>query len=169
MPKPLPEDYPLFFEGYINQVDTDNLKESVTQISHPLTYFFLNLPEEKADYAYAPQKWTLKDVLQHIIDTERIMQYRLLRIARNDTTPLPGFNENEYAQNASANERTFISLKEELKALRKSTDLLIGSLSDEQLAHSGISSDKRITANAIAYILLGHLMHHKNIIEERYL
>lgn len=169
MPKPLPEDYPSFFAGYINQVETDDLKASITQISHPLTYFFLNLPEEKADYAYAPNKWSLKDVLQHIIDTERIMQYRLLRIARNDATPLPGFDENEYAQNAKAMNRTFVSLKEELKALRKSTDLLIGSLTDEQFMHSGITSDKRITANAIAYILLGHLMHHKKVIEERYL
>lgn len=169
MPKPLQGDYPSFFEGYINQLDTDNLKDSITQISQPLTYFFLSLPEEKADYAYAPHKWTLKDVLQHIIDTERIMQYRLLRIGRNDSTPLPGFDENEYAKNANASSRTFASLKEELKALRKSTDLLIGSLSNEQLSYSGIASDKKITANAIAYILLGHLMHHKKVIEERYL
>lgn len=169
MPKPLPEDYPSFFEGYISQVETENIKESLTQISHPLTYFFFNLPEEKADYAYALQKWTLKDVLQHIIDTERIMQYRLLRIARNDSTPLPGFDENEYAQNANASSRTFVSLKEELKALRKSTDLLIGSLSNEQLSYTGTASDKKITANAIAYILFGHLLHHKKVIEERYL
>jgi hypothetical protein len=169
MPKPLSGDYPSFFEGYINQLDIDNIKESITQISHPLTYFYLNLPEEKADYAYAPQKWTLKDVMQHVIDTERIMQYRLLRIARNDATPLPGFDENAYANNANASNRTLISLKEELKALRKSTDLLIGSLTEEQLTYSGIASDKKITANAIAFILFGHLMHHKKVIEERYL
>jgi hypothetical protein len=108
-------------------------------------------------------------MLQHIIDTERIMQYRLLRIARNDTTPLPGFDENFYAKNANASSRTFISLKEELKALRKSTDLLILSLSDDQFANEGMTSNQKITANAIAYILFGHLMHHKKIIEERYL
>jgi hypothetical protein len=168
MPKPLPGDYPSFFDGYINQIEFSNIKDALNQISHPLTYFYLNLPEEKADYAYAAEKWTLKDMLQHIIDTERIMQYRLLRIARNDTTPLPGFDENVFAKNANAGARTFISLKEELKALRKSTDLLVLSLSDDQLANEGITSNQKITANAIAYILLGHLMHHKKIIEERY-
>ena len=169
MPKPLPGDYPSFFEGYIHQIEFSNIKDALNQISHPLTYFYLNLPEEKGDYAYATEKWTLKDMLQHIIDTERIMQYRLLRIARNDTTPLPGFDENDYAKNAIASTRTFISLKEELKALRKSTDLLVLSLSDDQLANEGIASNQRITANAIAYIIFGHLMHHKKVIEERYL
>jgi hypothetical protein len=97
------------------------------------------------------------------------MQYRLLRVARNDSTPLPGFDENLYAQAAQANERTFIALKEEFKALRKSTDLLISSLTENQLMNSGIASDKKVTANAIAFILFGHLLHHKKIIEERYL
>ena len=104
-----------------------------------------------------------------MIDTERIMQYRLLRVSRNDSTPLPGFDENLYAQNAKANTRSFVDLKEELKALRKSTDLLVSSLSENQLSNSGIASDKKITANAIAFILFGHLLHHKKIIEERYL
>ncbi|WP_439505903.1 DinB family protein [Sediminibacterium sp.] len=169
MPKPSPEDYPPFFEGYINQIEHNNIREAVNHISHPLTYFFLNLPDDKGDYAYARDKWTLKDMLQHIIDTERIMQYRLLRIARKDITPLPGFDENFFALQANASARTFISLKEELKALRKSTDLLLLSLTDEQLANEGITSNHKMTANAIAYILFGHLMHHKKIVEERYL
>lgn len=169
MPKPLSGEYPAYFEGYINQVQVTDIQEAVKLLSYPLTYFFLNIPDEKGDYAYAEGKWTLKDLLQHVIDTERIMQYRLLRIARNDATPLPGFDENIYAQNALANGRTFIALKEELKALRKSTDLLISSLTEDQLLNSGIASDKKVTANAIAFILFGHLLHHKKIIEERYL
>ena len=146
-----------------------DFQEAVKLLSYPLTYFFLNLPDEKGDYAYAEGKWTIKDLIQHIIDTERIMQYRLLRVARNDSTPLPGFDENLYAQAAQANERTFIALKEEFKALRKSTDLLVSSLTENQLMNSGIASDKKVTANAIAFILFGHLLHHKKIIEERYL
>ncbi len=169
MPKPQSGEYPAFFEGYINQVDQSDIQEAVKQLAHPLTYFFLNLPDEKGDYAYTEGKWTLKDLLQHVIDTERIMQYRLLRIARNDQTPLPGFDENKYAENAMANRRSFVALKEEFKALRKSTDLLIGSLTEEQLLNSGIASDKKVTANALAYIVFGHLLHHKKIIEERYL
>lgn len=169
MPKPLTGDYPAYFEGYINQVEVTDIQDAVKLLSHPLTYFFLNLPDEKGDYAYAEGKWTLKDLFQHMIDTERIMQYRLLRVARNDSTPLPGFDENLYAQNAKANTRSFLDLKEELKALRKSTDLLVSSLSENQLSNSGIASDKKITANAIAFILFGHLLHHKKIIEARYL
>ena len=169
MPKTLSGDYPAYFEGYINQVEVTDIQEAVKLLSYPLTYFFLNLPDEKGDYAYAEGKWTIKDLIQHIIDTERIMQYRLLRVARNDSTPLPGFDENLYAQAAQANERTFIALKEEFKALRKSTDLLVSSLTENQLMNSGIASDKKVTANAIAFILFGHLLHHKKIIEERYL
>lgn len=169
MAKPQSGDYPPYFNGYIQKVEQDNVQELVNNLSYPLTYFFLNLADEKADYRYAADKWTLKDMLQHIIDTERIMQYRLLRIARNDQTPLPGFNENEYAASAEANNRTFIELKEEFKALRKSTDLLLKSLSEKQLQHTGNASNHPVTANAIAFIIFGHLLHHKQIIEERYL
>ena len=169
MEKPLPGDYPSYFNGYIQKVEQENVPDLVNTLSHPLTYFFLNLPEEKAMYRYASDKWTLKDMLQHIIDTERIMQYRLLRIARNDKTPLPGFDENQYAVSADANKRSFVELKEEFKALRKSTDLLLKSLTECQLQQTGNASNHPITANAIAFIIFGHLLHHKHIIEERYL
>ena len=169
MAKPKQGDYGAFYEGYISKVDANNLQEAVTTYSHPLSYFYVNLPEEKANYQYAPEKWTLKDLLQHVIDTERIMQYRLLRIGRNDSTPLPGFEENDYAISANASSRSFVSLKEEFIALRKSTDLLIQSFNEEQLSNIGKASGNNITANAVGYIIFGHMMHHKQIIEERYL
>ena len=169
MAQPNKEDYGAFFEGYVSKVIAKNLHEAVNIFSKPLTSFFVNLPDEKADYSYAPNKWSLKDLLQHTIDTERIMSYRLLRIARNDQTPLPGFEENNYAVNAKAKNRTFDSLKNELQALRKSTDLLIASLTEEQLNNAGTVSGLKTTANAIGYIIFGHLLHHKKIIEERYL
>lgn len=169
MAQPNKEDYGAFYEGYVSKVSAKNLQEAVTIYSQTLTSFFVNLPNEKADYRYAPNKWSLKDLFQHLIDTERIMSYRLLRIARNDQTPLPGFEENDYATNAKAFERTFESLKMELLALRKSTDLLIASLTEEQLDNAGTASGQRATANAIGYIIFGHLLHHKKVIEERYL
>ena len=169
MAKPQSGEYPSYFNGYIQKVEQDSVQELVNTLSHPLTYFFLNLPDDRADFRYAEDKWTLKDMLQHIIDTERIMQYRLLRIARNDQTPLPGFDENQYAASAEANNRTFIELKEEFKALRKSTDLLLKSLKEIQLKQIGNASNHPVTANAIAFIIFGHLLHHKQIIEERYL
>jgi len=168
MAQPNKEDYGAFYEGYVSRVIAKNLHEAVNTYSQPLTFFFINLPDEKADYSYASNKWSLKDLLQHIIDTERIMSYRVLRIARNDQTPLPGFEENDYAVNAKAGNRTFDSLKNELQALRKSTDLLIASLTEEQLNNEGTASGQRATANAIGYIIFGHLLHHKKIIEERY-
>ncbi|MBX9734376.1 MAG: DinB family protein [Chitinophagaceae bacterium] len=167
--KPQTNDYPAYFGRYINLVDANDLQTAVTTYSRPLTYFFVNLPEEKADYAYAPGKWTIKDLLQHIIDTERIMSYRLLCIARGEQTALPGFEEDAYASAAHASKRSFTSLKEEFIALRKSTDLLIQSLTEEQLNNTGTASNKPTTANAIGYIIFGHIMHHKNIVEERYL
>ena len=169
MAKPQSGDYGKFYENYVNKVEVDSLKEAITKYAHPLTYFFTNLPEEKGDFKYAPEKWSLKDLLQHMIDTERIMSYRMLRIARNDLTALPGFEENEYAENAGASQRSFVSLKEELIALRKSTDLMIQSFTEEQLNNSGTASNQRVTANAIGYIIFGHLMHHKQVVEERYL
>ncbi len=169
MAQPTKEDYGAFYEGYVSKVIAKNLYEAVDIYSQTLTSFFVDLPNEKADYSYAPNKWSLKDLLQHIIDTERIMSYRLLRIARNDQTPLPGFEENDYAINANAGIRTFDSLKKELQAIRQSTDLLIASLTEEQLNNAGTASGQRATANAVGFIIFGHLLHHKKIIEERYL
>ncbi len=169
MSKPLQSDYPPFFNGYIEQVHSEDLAEATQKYASSLIAFYTGLPETKADYAYAPGKWTVKDLLQHVIDTERVMSYRLLRIARNDQTPLASFDENFFAENAHAGARSLASLQEEFTALRKSTDHLIASLSESQLANDGISSSNRITANALGYIIFGHMLHHKKVLEERYL
>ena len=169
MSRPKPTDFPEYFARYISRVDTDTLAEAVTKYSADIEKFYTGLPETKAGYAYAPGKWTLKEVLQHIIDTERVMSYRLMRIARNDKTPLPSFDENSFSEFSRANERGFDELKEEFKAVRKASDLLIGSLNEEQLSRTGTASNLPVTANAVGYIVLGHLLHHKAITEERYL
>jgi hypothetical protein len=169
MPKPIATDFPAYFSRYISKADANSLAEAVTIYAKSLLHFYTGLPEAKADYAYAPGKWTVKEVVQHVIDAERIFSYRVLRIGRKDTTPLPSFDENSYAENSLANNRSLASLKEEFVAVRKSTDLLINSLSEEQLAQEGVSSNLPITANAIGYIVFGHLLHHKEVLEERYL
>ena len=169
MPKPNAADFPAYFSRYISKANADSLAEAVTLYAKPLLDFYTSLPEVKADYAYAPGKWTIKEVLQHVIDAERVFSYRVMCIARKDKTPLPSFDENSYAENSLAGNRSLASLKEELIAVRKSTDLLINSLSEEQLATQGTSSNLPITANAIGYIVFGHLLHHKEVLEERYL
>ena len=169
MPRPQATDFPPFYETYISKVDAGSLSEAVIRYAESIHSFYTNLPEEKADYRYAPDKWTLKELLQHVVDTERIMSYRLLRIARKDKTPLPSFDENTYAENSLAGNRSFSSIKEEFAALRKSTDLLIQSLTEEQLSEQGIASNKPVTANAVGYIIMGHMLHHKQVVVERYL
>ena len=169
MPRPLAAEFPEYFARYINRVDTDSLHEAVKMYSAPLEKFYKDLPESKADHRYAEGKWTLKELLQHIVDTERVMAYRILRIARKDKTPLASFDENSFARHANAAARSFDSIKEEFVATRKATDLLIRSLNEEQLSESGIASNLPVTANAVGYIVFGHMLHHQKLIEERYL
>lgn len=169
MSRPQAGDFPTYFQGYIGKVEAESAGTLPQQYGKALEAFYIGLPDAKADYAYAPGKWTLKDLLQHIVDTERIMSYRLLRISRKDETPLASFDENSYAENANTTNRSFASIKEEFLAVRKATDLLLQSLQPEQLAHAGVASGNRMTANSLAYIIFGHMLHHKSIIEERYL
>ena len=169
MSRPQASDFPTYFARYIAQVDADSLSAAAETYAKPLEEFYTHLPEAKAEYRYAPGKWTVKELLQHIVDTERIMSYRLLRISRGDKTPLASFDEDSYASASNANARSFDSIKEEFIAVRKATDLLMASLSEEQLSSEGVASNLPVTANAVGYIVFGHMLHHKGVIEERYL
>ena len=169
MPRPQATDFPTYFARYIARVDADSLSAAVKTYAKPLEEFYTHLPEAKAEYRYAPGKWTVKELLQHVVDTERIMTYRLLRISRGDKTPLASFDEDSYAAASNANARNFDSIKEEFIVLRKATDLLIASLSEEQLSAEGVASNLPVKANAVGYIIFGHMLHHKAVIEEKYL
>jgi uncharacterized damage-inducible protein DinB len=131
--------------------------------------FISNIPIEKLEYRYAEGKWTIKDLLLHLIDAERIFAYRALRIGRGDKTPLAGFEENGYVINANANSRSEESLLKEFELVRKSTLELFKNFTDEQLAYLGTSSDSIISVRAIGFIISGHQNHHIKIIQERYL
>ena len=169
MSKPIESTFPAYFKKYIDQVDEDILKEAFKSQQETIDTFFDAIPEEKTNAGYAPGKWSLKELLQHVIDTERIFNYRSLAFARKETASLPGFEENDYAANSNANERSWKSLCEELKVIRKSTELLFNSFSDEALQSSGLANNKPTTVLAMGFITIGHLYHHKNIVEERYL
>jgi uncharacterized damage-inducible protein DinB len=168
MARPAATDFPDYFTGYISKVNTDNVPEAVKTYSATLNDFYTGLPEAKADHAYAEGKWTVKEMLQHIIDAERVFAYRVMCIARKDKTSLPSFDENTYAANALAGKRSLADLKEEFVAVRKSTDLLLLSLSEEQFDELGTSNNRPATAKAIAYVIFGHMLHHKDILEQRY-
>lgn len=127
------------------------------------------MPIEKQNYRYAEGKWTPKDILLHLVDAERIFAYRALRIARNDKTALPGFEENDYVIEAKAEERSMSSLLEEYSEVRKATISLFLNFGEEVLKRLGEASNCSVSVRAIGYIILGHEKHHVDVIFERYL
>ncbi len=131
--------------------------------------FYQNIPSEKLDHAYAEGKWTPKDILLHIIDTERVFVYRAMRIARQDKTEMVGFEQDDYVDAGKANNRTINSLIEEYKAVRNATIVLFDSFSDEELKSIGKANVSPVSVRAIGYIITGHENHHNNVIRERYL
>ena len=161
--------YPEYFKPYINLVKEKDLTEAFANQQTLVDNYFDTIDEEKSCFAYAPGKWTLKELLQHMIDAERIFCYRALAFARKETVSLPGFDEDTYAANSAANNRSWKSLCEEYKAVRKAMVLLFDNLSNDMLYSTGVASNKPVSVIAIGFITIGHLYHHKNIIEERYL
>jgi hypothetical protein len=162
-------EYSEFIATYIKALDDVNLFEELEISLHDFIRFVQNIPMDKFDYRYAEGKWTIKDIIQHCIDTERILAYRALRISRNDQTPLPGFEENDYVENTHATTRSIQELLTEFSAVRHSSLLLFKSFSAEQLTRMGIASNHPISVRAIGFIIIGHLKHHQKVFQERYL
>lgn len=159
---------PEYFDRYINLVGDYDVTDA-------LKYYdadWLKRERESlvllGDSVYAPGKWTTKDILQHLIDTERIFAYRALSFARGDSTILPGFEEDSYAANAHTNLRTLDDLFDEMQLVRNSTIAMYNHFTDEMMMREGTSSKKRISVLAIGFIIAGHAIHHRNIIKERY-
>lgn len=158
-----------FYANYIEKAKNFNIPSDYESQMNYCIDFFKSIPLEKLDYQYENGKWTPKDILLHIIDCERIFACRALRIARNDKTPLPGFEENDYAIEANAFKRTLESLIDEYKTVRLASKSLFDTFDSDQFKAIGVASDKNISVRAIGYIILGHELHHIKIIEERYL
>jgi hypothetical protein len=169
MSKPVEGSYPAFFQNYIKLVPQDDLAEVFAAQQHLIDQFFADIPEEKTNYGYAPGKWSLKVLLQHIIDAERVFNYRALCIARGEQQSLPGFEEDDYAASSKATLRGWHELVEELKIVRQATVLLFKSFPPNSLDNVGLANGKTITVNALGYITAGHVYHHVNIVKERYL
>lgn len=169
MLKPIEGSYPVYFSNYIKHVQEDNLLDAFAKQAPIITEFFESLAPEKADFAYAPGKWTLKELLQHTIDTERIFAYRSLCIARKETQSLPGYDENVYVDNSYANNRNWADMIKEFKLVRQTTEILFQSFNDNVYNHVGLSSNNPVTVNALGFIIVGHVYHHINVIKERYL
>ncbi|MBC7946807.1 MAG: DinB family protein [Chitinophagaceae bacterium] len=160
---------PQFYHNYISQVPQDDLMKAFSTETPAFVGFMESVPAEKHDYRYAPGKWTIREVIQHIIDAERIFAYRALRFARKDATPLPGFDENTFADNAKADRREWNDLVEEFKVVRAASQYLFASFDEEQMEASGTSNNNSIYVRAVGFILVGHCNHHMRVIRERYL
>ncbi|MDB9723740.1 DinB family protein [Polaribacter sp.] len=164
-------EYAPYFEQYIKLISKDgkSILENLQSSQDAFDQLLKNVPAEKHGFSYAKGKWTLKEVIQHIIDTERVFCYRALCFARNDKTVLPGYNQNVFVENDTANTRDYCELLAEMAVLRKSTIQLYQSFSEEALVRVGTASDTEMSVRALGYLFSGHQLHHVNIMKERYL
>jgi len=167
--RPDPSEYPPFYAGYVAQVPDGDVVEALIGGAEIAAALLHDVSEAQGDRAYAEGKWTLKEVLLHCADAERIFAYRALRIARGDTTPLPGWDENTYAPMSGANAREMGSIMNELESVRDASVTLFEGLPAESWSRRGEANGNPVTVRAIAWITAGHLLHHLEVIQERYL
>jgi hypothetical protein len=166
--RPAPDESAPFYHGYISQVPGELIGSYLVEQVHHLERLTAPLDDTAARARYAAGKWSVKEVLGHLTDSERIFAYRLMRIARRDTTPLPGFDENAYVPAGEFDSRSLASLVGEFGALRLSTVALVDGLPPEAWARKGQASGASITPRALAYIIVGHTAHHARVLRERY-
>ena len=169
MTKPDIDAVPLFYKGYVENMKEMDVMEALTQSSKVALQLFRSIPEEMGAYRYAPEKWSIKELLNHMMDAERIFAYRALRFARNDKTPLHGFEENDYAPQANAHARTITQLTDEMERLRLSTIDLYASFTPEMLKRDGVANNNWLSVLNLGYVIAGHETHHRKVISERYL
>ncbi|MFM6977042.1 MAG: DinB family protein [Sphingobacteriaceae bacterium] len=168
MNRPTAEEFNPFYAGYIATVPDDVLAELRRQ-QEAFPDFIGNITTAKADFAYAPGKWTIKELLGHIIDTERIMACRALCFARGETQGMPGFDENDYVAASHYNDRNLTSLAAEFASLRQANLFLFESLNEEELQRIGKASTHPVSVRALLFIMAGHVNHHEGVLKERYL
>ena len=169
MPRPDLSRVASYFHNYINQVPQDDVNVAIHELGNDFLKLMGSIPADKQDYAYAPGKWTLREAFQHIIDTERVMSYRALCFARKEQQNLPGFDENDYAENSKASNRKWKDMMDEFASIRKATEQLFASFDKEQLESGGIANNKPMYVLSLGFIIAGHCQHHVNIIKDRYL
>lgn len=162
-------DFQKYIQRYLDLIPSESWIEEMKISGVKSLEFFDSLTPEQSEYAYAEGKWTLKELLQHLIDAERIFAYRALRFARKDRTELAGWDDETYAKHYFSTERSLQSLIDEFETVRKSSSLFFENLNVIQLSETGIANGNEISVETIGKLIVGHTIHHLNIIEERYL
>jgi DinB superfamily len=160
---------PDFHKRYVEHVKDYDVLEALKISSKETLQLINSIPESKGEYRYAPGKWSIKELLCHVMDAERILAYRALRFARNDNTPLSGFEENDYAPEANAQNRKISTIVEEMQRLRLTTIDLFANFTDEMLKRKGLANNLELSVLTLGYIISGHESHHRRILRERYL
>lgn len=159
---------PQFFDRYINLVEDIDIVEALEKYATIETLLDVNKMQDIGDKVYAPNKWTIKEVIQHMTDNERVQAYRALRLSRNDQTPLPGYDEGLFAGNVNPSKRSLTDLLEEFAVVRKSNIILFRNIDEEQQKRTGLCNNVTIPVLALGFVLVGHQLHHAKIITERY-
>ncbi len=167
--RPAASEFAPFYTGYVDGVPEGDIVEILQRQGRELAALLGGVTGDRGDYRYAPDKWTVKEVIGHITDAERIFGYRALRIARGDATPLPGWDQDTYVQRAGAGRRAVDDLAAEFAAVRAATVSLFRSMTDEESRRAGTANGNPVTARALAYIAAGHERHHTHILRDRYL
>jgi uncharacterized damage-inducible protein DinB len=163
------EEYANYFGLYVGKNNSEHtIDEALVASKDALVKRYLSLNDEQLHNGYAPGKWSLKQVLQHLIDTERVFTYRALTFARADSTKLPGYEQDDYVANSQGNDRSLDDLLTEYQAVRMTTRMLFKSFSEQALALSGTASTNSLSVRAIAFVIAGHDQHHLEIIRDRY-
>jgi hypothetical protein len=166
--RPAPGDYAPYAEQYVSLVTGGDILESLQSQLKQTAILFSGRSERDGNFRYAPDKWSVKEVVGHVSDTERIFSYRAMRIARGDQTPLEGFEQDDYVDSANFGARQLSDLVEEYVDVRQASLSLFNSLDDEAWLRRGVASNNPVTVLALAYLIAGHELHHRKILEERY-
>jgi uncharacterized damage-inducible protein DinB len=166
--RPSEKDYAPYYKGYIDKIKGDDIIDILQKQLTSISEFFKNVSEEKGNYAYADGKWSVKEVLGHMLDTERVFAYRALCIARKEKQSLPGMEQDDYVREGSFNKRRLKDLVNEFSLVRKANLALFNSFSERDLNNRGIASNNEVTVRALLFIIAGHAMHHITILREKY-
>jgi len=166
--RPQPGEYAPYYESYIARVGGDDILAALDRQRRDTMLLLSGRDEEDGDFRYAPDKWSAKEVLGHVCDSERVFAYRALRIARADSTPLAGFEQDDYVRNGPFAHRPLADLVEDFIAVRRATLSLFRNLDEAAWLRRGIANKHEVTVRALAYIIAGHELHHRRILEEKY-
>ncbi|MEO8573903.1 MAG: DinB family protein [Pyrinomonadaceae bacterium] len=169
MNRPDNAEYAPYYERYVSLVTDSDVMNTLGAQTTQLQNIFTGMPEEKGEFRYADGKWSIKELLGHLIDGERMFAYRVLRISRGDETPIEGFEQDGYIENAHSNERSFADLLEEFSLVRRANMIFFKNLTDDAWLRIGTASNATVSVRALGHIMAGHIEHHLTILKERYL